>query len=116
MRKYSKPNFETDLASIIHEHDHIEFKGMANCPCCGSTGSTGDHAQAMYYSLIDDLFDLLTDDSEFRRTKAATKLITRLNEMINTGVSLGGDKSLDTKTPKVNRINHMIKELIKIRQ
>ena len=116
MRKFSDASFDTDLASVIHGTDRVDFEGMATCPCCGGTGSSGDHAQAMYYSLIDDVFNLLIDDCEFRRSKAATKLITRLNEMINTSISCGDGNSKDTKTAKVKRINQMILQLLKVRQ
>lgn len=112
MRSYSDSVFKTDLAAVIHS-DNSEK--MRECPCCGSVGTSGEHAQALYYSLIDDMFDVLTNDNEFNRSAAATKLITRLNEMVNTSVSIGGDKSMDTKTAKVKRINQMINKLTKFR-
>ncbi len=45
--------------------------------------------------MLDDLDMLLINDNELRRSKAATELITRLNEMINTTVSKGLDGSID---------------------
>ena len=114
-RVYSDPVFQSDLAAVIHGNDS-EHETMKTCPCCGTTTSAGEKAQAMYYSMLDDLYMLLINDNEFRRIKAATKLITRLNEMINTTVSKGLDSSIDHGTAKTKRINIMIKNLLEVRK
>lgn len=119
-RIYGKPICETDTASIMHPNEPAGSNGkMHTCPCCGVVCSNGDYAQAKYWSMVDALYSVLTDDSQFSRNAAATDLIAMLNSEINTKVSRltdDGSFSLDHKTEKVARINKMISKLLEFRE
>jgi|GEM_PF-3447394 len=119
-RIYGKPICETDTASIMHPNEPAGSKGnMHTCPCCGGMCSNGDYAQAKYWSVVDNLYSVLTDDSQFSRNAAATDLIAMLNSEINTKVSRlkdDGSFSLDNGSAKVAHVNKMISKLLEFRE
>ena len=116
-RLYGESQWQSDTAAKVNPKR--EGEKFYACPCCGSSSSNGEEAQAKYWTVVDSLFSVITSGESRDRFNAATKLIAILNSEVVTGISTNRDGEWvnpEQDSEKVKVINTMIRTLLESRK